>query len=121
MNPVWQDILQRSGARLAGDEVLDFGDRAGELGAACSAASLVPLTHLGVVRASGEDAQMFLHNLLTNDVKRLGPTAAQWNGLCSAKGRLLANFLIWRDEASYLLQLAAELQPAELRRSRFRR
>jgi folate-binding Fe-S cluster repair protein YgfZ len=39
---------------------------------------LVPLVHLGAIRATGEDASAFLHNLFSNDVKKLGPNEAQF-------------------------------------------
>ncbi|MFZ5510878.1 MAG: YgfZ/GcvT domain-containing protein [Pseudomonadota bacterium] len=112
MNQAWQAFLYDRGARRDGGRITDFGSPAEELAAASSGTVLVPLSAYGVIRASGEDAASFLHNLLTNDIKKLGASAAQHNSLCSAKGRMLANFLVWRDEGDYLLQLSADLQPA---------
>ncbi len=51
----------------------------------------------GLIHASGPDAQTFLHGQLTNDLLHLAPDAAQWSGYCTAKGRMLAGFLVWRD------------------------
>jgi folate-binding protein YgfZ len=112
MNQAWQAFLHDRGARSDGGRITDFGSPAEELAAASRGTVLVPLCAHGVIRASGEDAASFLHNLLTNDVIRLGASAAQHNSLCSAKGRMLANFLVWRDQGDYLLQLSADLQPA---------
>ncbi len=112
MNQAWQAFLQSRGARSDGGNITDFGTPREELAAAPSGTVLVPLSAYGVIRASGEDAASFLHNLLTNDVKKLGASAVQHNSLCSAKGRMLANFLVWRDEGDYLLQLSTDLQPA---------
>ena len=47
-----------------------------------------------VLRFSGPDAQAFLQSQLTNDVDALRPGAWQWQGYCSAKGRLLATFAL---------------------------
>lgn len=80
-----------------------------------------PLTHWGLVRASGEDAASFLHGQLTQDVKSLDAAAARLAGYCSAKGRLLASFVIWRpvpDEV--LLACSADvLAPTVKRLSMF--
>lgn len=56
----------------------------------------VPLSHWGVIRARGADAGSFLQGQLTNDVLQLGPDAARLAGYCTAKGRLLASFVVWK-------------------------
>jgi len=58
-----------------------------------------PLPEWGLIHASGADAQAFLHGQLTNDLLHLAADDAQWSGYCSAKGRLYAAFLVWRDGA----------------------
>lgn len=70
-----------------------------------------PLSHLGLIAASGDEAAHFLHNQLTNDVEHLGPTEARLAGYCSPKGRLLATLLIWKNEDSILLQMPQEILP----------
>lgn len=54
------------------------------------------LTDWGVIRAHGADAAKFLHGQLTNDVLSLGLGEARLAGFCSAKGRLLASFILWK-------------------------
>ncbi|TFZ00901.1 folate-binding protein [Ramlibacter henchirensis] len=51
------------------------------------------LSHLGVIRAQGEDAARFLHNQLTQDFALLPPGQARLAAFCSAKGRMLASFV----------------------------
>lgn len=77
---------------------------------------VVPLADLGLIAASGEDAAGFLHNQLTNDVEHLGPQEARLAGYCSAKGRLLATFLMWKSADAILLQLPVQIQPAVQKR-----
>jgi folate-binding protein YgfZ len=77
---------------------------------------LVPLTDQGLIRASGEDAAGFLHNLMTNDINHIPADGALHAGLCTAKGRLIASFLIWREGGDYLLQLSADILPAILKK-----
>ena len=73
---------------------------------------VAPLTHLGILAASGEDAAKFLHTQLTNDIELLTPTEVRLAGYCTAKGRMLASMLAWRDGDTITLQLPQELLPA---------
>lgn len=77
---------------------------------------LVTLTDQGLIRASGEDAASFLHNLLTNDINHIPVDGARHAGLCTAKGRMIASFLIWREGPDYLLQLSADILPGILKK-----
>jgi folate-binding Fe-S cluster repair protein YgfZ len=52
------------------------------------------LTRYGLLRVSGEQAREFLHAQLTNDIANLPAGRAALAGWCSAKGRLLASFLV---------------------------
>ena len=52
------------------------------------------LTHLGVIRAQGEQAAHFLHGQLTHDVTSLRPDQARLAAFCNAKGRMLASFVV---------------------------
>jgi folate-binding protein YgfZ len=61
------------------------------------------LTHWGVIRAAGSDAASFLHGQLTNDIHNLALGQARQAGYCSAKGRLLATFIVWRESEQELL------------------
>ncbi|MBK7955749.1 MAG: folate-binding protein YgfZ [Candidatus Accumulibacter sp.] len=111
MNSIWQDCLEGSGARIDNGLVSDFGDAAAELLAARDATIISPLSHLGVIKVSGPEAAVFLHHQLTSDVKHLGGEAAQYSAWCSAKGRMLASFLVFRVGSAYQLQLSADLLP----------
>lgn len=76
-----------------------------------------PLTHLGLVRASGEDAASFLHGQLTQDVNTLDAHSARLGGYCTAKGRLLASFIFWRPTAGeILLACSADVLAATVKR-----
>jgi len=116
MTSAWQDFLIERGARIEADVVSHFGDAAAELRAARDRGVVAPLAHLGLIACSGEDAQAFLHGQLSNDVKQLTPERSEYATYCSAKGRMLANFLVWRDEQAYCLQLSRSLLPAMQKR-----
>ncbi len=77
----------------------------------------VPLTHLGVIRARGTDTTKFLQGQLTNDVASLTPGQARLAGFCSAKGRLQASFIVWKNaDDDVLLACATSVLGATLKR-----
>ena len=118
MNPNWRSFLESADAVFAGgsNELLNFGNAAAELSAAVDHTVLVPLTHLGVIEAQGEDARSFLHSQFTSDINHLGEHQVQHAGWCSAKGRMQATFLVWRTPAGYAMTVAADLQEAAQKR-----
>lgn len=104
MQSDWQIFLNQQGAA--------FGDAAAELKAAVHGAVLCNLDQFATLRVSGMDAQSFLQNLLSNDILEVSASKAQFSSFNSAKGRILATFLIWREGDDYLLQLPGTLADA---------
>ena len=74
------------------------------------------LEQYGLLLAAGADARAFLHAQLTNDVENLPAGQARYAGWCSAKGRLLATFLVIPFSGGFLLQLARDLVPTVQKR-----
>jgi tRNA-modifying protein YgfZ len=109
----WTDYLASHGARFHIDEASQVEDFGTALSAAGLASGFVaPVTDLGLVAVTGDDAASFLHSQLTNDVEHLPPGEARLAGYCTPKGRLLATFLVWRDAEAIWLQLPREQQGA---------
>ncbi|MDR1888117.1 MAG: folate-binding protein [Zoogloeaceae bacterium] len=80
-----------------------------------------PQLHLASLEISGADARAFLHNQFTNDVKSLQTAQAQLSAWCTAKGRVVANFILYplaSDEAgdTFRLLLSPELLPNFIKR-----
>ena len=109
MQANWQQFLSTQGAIIKDGIVQHFGDIAAELTATAKETVLCELDQFSTLRVSGEDAQSFLQNLLSNDIKEVSATRAQYSSFNTAKGRMLANFLIWMDGNDYLLQLPGTL------------
>ncbi|ALM83100.1 folate-binding protein YgfZ [Bordetella sp. N] len=63
-------------------------------------AHCAPLPDLQVISASGADALAFLHGQLTQDLTGLDSGQAALAGYCTAKGRLLATMVMWREAES---------------------
>ncbi|GAB3452893.1 folate-binding protein YgfZ [Massilia terrae] len=107
----WTDYLASHGARFHIDEASQVEDFGKALTTSELAAGFVaPVTDLGLIAVTGDDAASFLHGQLTNDVEHLGTGEARLAGYCTPKGRLLGTFLMWRDQDAIYLQLPRELQ-----------
>lgn len=110
MNPTWQKFLLAAGAQIENQRVAHFGNLRQELATAKNDTILVDLSYLGLINFSGDDAESFLQSQFSNDVRLLASSRSQYGSYSTPKGRILANFLIWREEEGYFLQLPAELQ-----------
>ena len=65
---------------------------------------ILKLTQLTLVKATGEDAIKFLNDQFTNDINTLESNGWQFNGYCSAKGRLIAIMRLFNvDNALYMI------------------
>lgn len=108
----WTEFLTSQGATLTDGVVSHFGDAAGELTAAAAQTVLADVSQFGLIGLSGEEAQTFLHGQITNDLRGLNETAAVFAGYLSAKGRMLANFLVMKRGDDILVMLPAALREA---------
>lgn len=107
----WTDYLGAQGALFDGPAVRHFGDAAAELAAAGAGAPVIAdLSHYGLIELAGEDAQSFLHGQITNDLRGLSAERAIFAGYLSAKGRMLANFIVLRRADSLLVLLPEALR-----------
>lgn len=71
----------------------------------------------GVIQVQGDDATTFLQGQLTNDVALMPVGHARLSGYCSAKGRLLASFVVIKVEVNcYYLLMAGDLLAATQKR-----
>ena len=80
--------------------------------------AICDLSHLGLVRARGEEAAKFLQGQLTNDTRLIAPTRAQLSAWCSPKGRMMASFLCFQYGDDLYLQVAGERLEPVLKRLR---
>jgi tRNA-modifying protein YgfZ len=109
----WNNIVSLGAAALP-----HFGDPQREFDAACSSATVIPVTHFDLLRFSGPDAKTFLQGQLTCDLDQVTPDQAQFGGYCTPKGRLLANFMLMSMRQGYLMQLPADVAASVAERLR---
>ena len=67
------------------------------------------LSPLSLLAIDGADATAFLQGQLSNDVNALAPGRAHYTSYNSPKGRMLANFVLWRDGAGYRALLPGDV------------
>ena len=116
MDADWREALLERGARLDGDAVVSFGAPDAEARAAETGTVICDLSHLGVIRFEGEDAETFLQGQVTCDVREIRQGAVRYGGYNTPQGRLLATFLIWHAEGAFHVQLPAAMREAVAKR-----
>ena len=118
MNDNWKNHLIALGAKLEQGHCPHFGDAEAEKRAALQDHVLCDLSHYGLIRVNGSDAEGFLQNQFCNDVRKVSLTHSQLNGYCNPKGRVLALFRLFRQGDDYLLRLPREILEPTLKRLR---
>jgi len=109
MQENWRTFLLDQNATIENDQVAHFDDPATELAYTQSGTILTDLSCYGLLRFKGEDAQSFLQNQLSCDIREVNLHQGQYGSYCTPKGRVLTNFVVLQNEDSWLLQLPAEL------------
>lgn len=72
-----------------------------------TASSLMP--YFGLIRVSGEDRAIFLHNQLSNDINHLSINHACLATYNTAKGRVIANMLVLKRDNDIIILTSASL------------
>jgi len=77
------------------------------------AAGIFDISHMGEVSITGSDADAFLNQTLTNDVKKLEVGAAQYTLMCNERGGVIDDLYAYRFGANeYLLIInASRIEP----------
>lgn len=110
MNALWQKWIEMHGGSLTDSGELQLPGEQEQIAAVRQGNAWTPLTDYGLLRISGEDAATFLQGQFSNDVRLLDDgQQAQYGSYSTAKGRMLASFLLWRQGDLYYLMLSRDL------------
>ncbi len=120
MKTEWKMFLQQNGAEWTDPDapLAHFGNPAQELSLTLSGEVMVDLDHRGLIAVSGEEAESFLQNLLSNDVRQVSATHSQLTSLNTAKGRMLALMRLFKHEGVFYLSLPRGMVELTLKRLR---
>lgn len=116
MKPEWLDLLNNSGAEIEDNQVISFGNIQREQRVIHTGLAICDLSHQGLISIDGEDAADFLQGQLTNDVRDVSQQHSQLSAYCTHKGRMLANFRLFKRGDSYYMRLPQTLLEPTLKR-----
>lgn len=105
---LFSDHLKAAGAvrgELHGrDTILNFGDPAAEHRAAREGAAVADVSDRTQIELTGDDRATFLHNLCTNDIRKLSPGHGCEAFLLDAQGRILAYLFVLAEADSLIVE-----------------
>ncbi len=116
MKAEWQAFLTDAGAEIADNQVITFGNPEREQRVIHSGLVFCDLSHHGLIEVTGEEAADFLQGQLTNDIRDVSEKHSQLSAYCTHKGRMLANFRIFKRDDSIYIQLPLSLLETILKR-----
>ena len=103
MKPEWLEFLKNAGAEIENNQVVSFGNLQREKRVTHTGLIICDLSHQGLISVDGEDTTDFLQGQLTNDVRDVTQSHSQLSAYCTHKGRMLANFRVFkRDDTTYI-------------------
>ena len=77
---------------------------------------LYKLSDRSVFEVTGEDAQRFLQNVVTQDVDALGEGDAAYSALLTPQGKILFDFFLYRHPNSFLVECASVARDGLIKR-----
>ncbi len=92
--------------------VAGFGDPREEYDAVVGSAGVLDLSYAGKLRITGRDRVRYLHNMLSNDVRKLSPGNGCYAALLSHQGRMESDVFVYAAQD----ELWLECSPAARRR-----
>jgi folate-binding protein YgfZ len=72
---------------------------------------IMDLSHLGLLKITGEDAKKFLQGQLTCNIEEISSTQSRLGAHCNPKGRIIFLFLLFYFQNNYYLQMPHEMIP----------
>lgn len=118
MNQEWKTFLEAQGAIFVGSKLDYFESPETEQVISSQDTFLCAADDRSLIEVSGEDAESFLQNQLTNDIRNVTENAHQQSAWCNPKGRIIANFRIFKRDQSYFLSLSSDLVELVLKKLR---
>lgn len=89
---------------FAGFEMpLYYKDIAPEHLAVRNSVGIFDISHMGRMLVTGPDAERFLNYVTTNDVSTLMPNSAQYSVMCTERGGIVDDFVVYKLEAQKFL------------------
>ncbi|GJM06198.1 MAG: folate-binding protein [marine bacterium B5-7] len=107
MHETWQVFLEKEGATILNNDVIDFNDSSINIS---ETPFITPLSGFSMLAVAGNDRHEFLHGQFINDLNLIEEPAAQISAWCNPKGQVISNFLIINTGIAYLLIFKTDLK-----------
>ena len=101
MNNNWKQYLQTKGIQNSSDAA--DNQKADNVDIICD------LSPFSVLVIAGDDAASFMQGQFTNDVEAVNEENSQLSAICNNKGRMIANFRLFKHQQNYFLSLKSDL------------
>ena len=105
LNPLWQSLGASFKEVMAWRIPMVFKGVESECDTVRTKAGLIDYSYFGKIQLSGKDSVQFLHNILTNDIKKLNPGEGCPAALLTAPGKVLSYMKVYRETAGLLLEV----------------
>ncbi len=101
MNKNWKQYLQTNGVQHSNDAA--DNQKADNVDIICD------LSSFSVLVIAGDDAASFMQGQFTNDVEAVNEENSQLSAICNIKGRMIANFRLFKHQQNYFISLKSDL------------
>ncbi|NOQ88528.1 MAG: hypothetical protein GQ550_06345 [Gammaproteobacteria bacterium] len=109
MNNDWKNYLLSKGAQYTEEDAFRFDDDASSNLKAENADTICDLSHFSTLVVAGDDAADFMQGQFTNDIEKVDEDNSQLNAFCNNKGRMIANFRLFKYQQNYFFSLKNSL------------
>lgn len=116
MQSDWKAFLTHNGAEFEDEQLVHFGNPQRELRMVLGGNIITDLSHYSLLAIRGADRDSFLHSQFVNDVQALDESSSHLNGYCNPKGRMIANFRVFKRDGTTYLRLPKELTETLVKR-----
>jgi len=100
MNNDWKAYLSSKGTS---------SNNASDNEKAINSTILCDLSQYSTLVVAGDDALSFMQGQFTNDVEKIDADNSQMNGFCNKKGRMIANFRLFKHQGNYFVSIKDNL------------
>jgi folate-binding protein YgfZ len=101
MNNDWKNFLSPRDA--------SHDNNASDNAKAIKSTVLCDLSQYSTLVIAGDDAVSFMQGQFTNDVEKIDADNSQMNGFCNKKGRMIANFRLFKHQQNHFLSIKNDL------------
>ena len=109
MNNDWKDYLLQHGATRDANGLFVFNEAYCNKQLAEDNDILCDISHFSTVVVAGQDAADFMQGQFTNDISEVNDNLSQLSGFCNNKGRMTANFRVFRQQQNYFLSVRSDM------------